>query len=248
MATGTDDSPERGARPPSGGGALHELQPPSLLWLGRVDYEPTWRAMQQRTDAATDATPDEVWFLEHPPVFTMGTNARAEHLLAVGDIPVVDIDRGGQVTYHGPGQLVVYPLLDLNRTGLGVRALVLGIEDAVIAVLAGWGIQARGKRDAPGVYVGERKIASVGLRIRRGRSYHGLALNVAMDLEPFARINPCGYAGLQMTQVATLGGPGDVREVAEALAPHLLRTLGFDAPAASAQSATSTWLQDVSSR
>jgi lipoyl(octanoyl) transferase len=203
--------------------------------------------MQMRTDTATPATPDEIWFLEHLPVFTMGMNARPEHLLAVGDIPVVDIDRGGQVTYHGPGQLVVYPLLDLARNGLGVRALVEGIERAVVATLAEWGIDAYGRRDAPGVYVGPRKIASVGLRIRRNRSYHGVALNVAMDLEPFARINPCGYAGLQMTQVSELGGPSSVRTVGEALAPHLLRSLGFER-AASAQSATSTWLQDVSSR
>jgi len=203
--------------------------------------------MQVRTDTATPATPDEIWFLEHLPVFTMGMNARPEHLLAVGDIPVVDIDRGGQVTYHGPGQLVVYPLLDLVRNGLGVRTLVEGIERAVVATLAEWGIDAYGRRDAPGVYVGPRKIASVGLRIRRNRSYHGVALNVAMDLEPFARINPCGYAGLQMTQVSELGGPSSVRTVGEALAPHLLRSLGF-ARAASDHSATSTWLQDVSSR
>ena len=221
---------------------------PALRWLGRVDYEPTWRAMQRRTDEATAATPDEIWFLEHPPVFTMGMNAKAEHLLAVGDIPVVNIDRGGQVTYHGPGQLVVYPLLDLSRGELGVRALVEGIERAVVATLAGWGIEAYGKRDAPGVYVAERKVASIGLRIRRGRSYHGLALNVAMDLEPFARINPCGYAGLQMTQVSVLGGPSDVRAVGEALAPHLLHALGYGQQAVAGQSATSTWLQDVSSR
>ena len=220
---------------------------PSLLWLGRVDYEPTWHAMQAQTDGATAATRDEIWFLEHPPVFTMGMNAAAEHLLAVGDIPVVDIDRGGQVTYHGPGQLVVYPLLHLGRRGLGVRTLVTGIENAIVATLAGWGIEAHARRDAPGVYVGERKIASVGLRIRRGWSYHGLALNVAMDLEPFARINPCGHAGLQMTQVSELGGPAAVRTVAEALAPQLLRALGWPSTPG-AQSATSTWLQDVSSR
>jgi lipoyl(octanoyl) transferase len=244
--------PSPGLRPTSPAGAGEVPEPASagevrLLWLGRVEYEPTWRAMQQRTDAATDATPDEIWFLEHPPVFTMGMNARAEHLLAVGDIPVVDIDRGGQVTYHGPGQLVVYPLLDLSRRALGVRALVEGIERAVIGTLAQWSIVAHGSRDAPGVYVDGRKVASVGLRIRRGRSYHGLALNVAMDLEPFARINPCGYAGLQMTQLSALGGPADLRAVAEALAPHLLRELGFDADRPD-QSATRTWLQDVSSR
>jgi lipoyl(octanoyl) transferase len=220
---------------------------PRLRWLGRVDYEPTWREMQRVTDSATAETPDEIWFLEHPPVFTMGMNARREHLLAVGDIPVVDIDRGGQVTYHGPGQLVVYPLLDLGRRGLGVRQLVEGIEGAVVRTLGAWGIEAYGKRDAPGVYVREQKIASVGLRIRRGRSYHGLALNVAMDLEPFARINPCGYAGLAMTQISALGGPASVREVATALAPQLLVSLGCDAAETSAQSATSTWLQDVSS-
>jgi lipoyl(octanoyl) transferase len=227
--------------------AMQDVSAPTLKWLGCVDYEPTWRAMQRRTDEATAATPDEIWFLEHPPVFTMGMNAKAEHLLAPGDIPVVDIDRGGQVTYHGPGQLVVYPLLDLARLGLGVRALVEAIERAIVATVAQWGIQAHGKRDAPGVYVGERKIASIGLRIRRGRSYHGLALNVAMDLAPFARINPCGYAGLQMTQLSDLGRPAGVREVSEALAPQLLRALGFCAQA-ERQSATSTWLQDVSSR
>jgi lipoyl(octanoyl) transferase len=218
-----------------------------LKWLGCVDYEPTWRAMQKRTDEATRDTADEIWFLEHPSVFTMGMNAKAEHLLAPGTIPVVHIDRGGQVTYHGPGQLVVYPLLDLSRQQLGVRALVEGIEGAVIATLAGWGIVAYGKRDAPGVYVDGRKLASVGLRIRRSRSYHGLALNVAMDLEPFARINPCGYAGLEMTQVSGLGGPSSVRAVAEAMAPHLLRAFRFDG-ALRDHSATSTWLQDVSSR
>ncbi len=213
-----------------------------LRWLGRVDYEPTWRDMQRRTDMADADTLDEIWFLEHPPVFTMGMNAKREHLLAPGDIPVVNIDRGGEVTYHGPGQLVVYPLLRLDRHGLGVRALVEGIERAVIATVAQWGVVARGDRKAPGVYVGERKLASIGLRIRKGRSYHGLALNVAMDLEPFRRINPCGYAGLEMTQLADHGGPSDLRAVAGALAPALLDALGF------AQSATSTWLQDVSSR
>jgi lipoyl(octanoyl) transferase len=213
-----------------------------LRWLGCVEYEPTWREMQRITDEAGDRTPDEIWFLEHPPVFTMGMNAKAEHLLATGDIPIVHIDRGGQVTYHGPGQLVVYPLLDLERHRLTVRSLVDGIERAVITTVAKWGIEARGDRCAPGVYVRSRKLASIGLRIRRGRCYHGLALNVAMDLEPFRRINPCGYAGLQMTQLADLGAPSDPRTVAEALAPNLLEALGLP------QSATSTWRQDVSSR
>jgi lipoyl(octanoyl) transferase len=217
---------------------------PRLRWLGRVAYEPTWRAMQQQVDAGDPQAPDEIWFLEHPPVYTLGMNASPGHLLAPGDIPVVQIDRGGQVTYHGPGQLVVYPLLDLARAKLGVRALVEGIERAIVATAGHFGIEARGRRDAPGVYVGPRKLASVGLRIRRGRSYHGLALNVAMDLEPFRRINPCGYEGLEMTQLADLGGPADLGAVADVLAPRLLAELGLEPVP---QSATSTWRQDVSS-
>jgi lipoyl(octanoyl) transferase len=212
-----------------------------LRWLGRVDFEPTWRAMQRLTEASTAETPEEIWFLEHPPVFTMGMNAKAEHLLAPGDIPVVNIDRGGEVTYHGPGQLVVYPLVDLQRHGLGVRALVEGLERAIIAMVATWGIAAHGDRAAPGVYVQGRKLASIGLRIKRGRSYHGLALNVAMDLAPFRRINPCGHAGLEMVQVSELGGPADLEVVADALAPQLLESLGLR------QSATSTWRQAVKS-
>jgi len=216
-------------------------RPVTLRWLGRVDYAVALREMQRLTDSALPDGGEEIWFLEHPPVFTLGMNANPEHLLAPGDIPVVKIDRGGEVTYHGPGQLVVYPLLDLRRRGLTVRPLVVGIETAVITTVAQWGIVARGDREAPGVYVGERKLASIGLRIRRGRSCHGLALNVAMDLEPFRRINPCGHAGLEMTQVRDLGGPADLEQVARDLAPHLLASLGID------QSATSTWLQDVSS-
>jgi lipoyl(octanoyl) transferase len=218
-------------------------QAPILRWLGRAEYVPTWQAMQRHVDASGASTPDEIWFLEHPPTFTMGMNARAEHLLAPGDIPVVNIDRGGQVTYHGPGQLVVYPLLDLSRLGLGVRALVVAIERAIADTVAEWDIVAAGRRDAPGVYVAGRKLASIGLRIRRGHSYHGLALNVAMDLEPFRRINPCGYAGLEMTQLADLGGPADLPTVAQAFAPRLLAALGLDP-----QSATSTRWQDVRSR
>jgi lipoyl(octanoyl) transferase len=216
---------------------------PILRWLGRAEYESTWRAMQRHVDASGPSTPDEIWFLEHPPVFTLGMNARSEHLLAPGDIPVVSIDRGGQVTYHGPGQLVVYPLLDLARLRLGVRDLVVAIERAIADTVAEWGIVAAGRRDAPGVYVEARKLASIGLRIRRGHSYHGLALNVAMDLEPFRRIDPCGYVGLEMTQLADLGGPADVQAVATALAPRLLAAVGLDP-----QSATSTRWQDVRSR
>jgi lipoyl(octanoyl) transferase len=198
---------------------------PLLRYLGRVEYEPTWRAMQTFTAERGADTQDEIWLLEHPPVFTLGMNGKSEHLLMPGDIPVVNIDRGGQVTYHGPGQLVVYPLLDLNRRKLGVRELVVALENAVIAVVSSWGIEAAGNRDAPGVYVAGKKLASIGLRIKRGCSYHGLALNVAMDLEPFRRINPCGYAGLEVTQVSALGGPGDVGTVARAMGDALIEEL-----------------------
>jgi lipoyl(octanoyl) transferase len=195
--------------------------------LGLLEYESTWRAMQRFTAERTAATPDEIWFLEHPPVFTLGLNASRAHLLAPGEIPVVQIDRGGQVTYHGPGQLVVYPLIDLKRAGLGVRDFVTALENAVIALAADYHIRAACRRGAPGVYVGQCKLASVGVRVRRQGSYHGLALNVALDLEPFARINPCGYAGLQMTQLAALGGPATVAEAAQRLEPHLLAALGL---------------------
>ncbi|HKU13713.1 MAG TPA: lipoyl(octanoyl) transferase LipB [Steroidobacteraceae bacterium] len=204
---------------------------PLLRWLGRVDYEPTWRAMQALTEQRGPQTRDEIWFLEHPPVFTLGMNAAREHVLAPGDIPVVQIDRGGQVTYHGPGQLVVYPLLDVRRHALGVRQLVVALENGIIALLASWNIEAVGRRDAPGIYVEGRKLASIGLRIRRGCSYHGLAFNVAMDLEPFRRINPCGYRGLEVTDLRTLGVSVELRSVAEQLAPHLLRALGTSADA-----------------
>jgi lipoyl(octanoyl) transferase len=204
--------------------------------------------MQSFTDERDAATPDEVWFLEHAPVFTQGLNGRREHLLAPGDIPVVGIDRGGQVTYHGPGQLVVYPLIDLRRRGIGVRELVVALETAVIAFAAAHGITANGRRDAPGVYVDGRKLASLGLRIRRGCSYHGLALNVDMDLEPFGRINPCGMAGLQMTQLAALGVGGDLHAIAQELAPHLRDALGIAWNERwSGQSETSTTPLSVSS-
>jgi lipoyl(octanoyl) transferase len=183
--------------------------------------------MQRFTDERDSATPDEIWFLEHPPVFTLGMNASRAHVLAPGDIPVVQIDRGGQVTYHGPGQLVVYPLIDLRRSGLGVRHLVTALERSVIDLAADHGVIAEARRDAPGVYVEGRKLASVGIRVRRGASYHGLALNVRLDLEPFGRINPCGYEGLQMTQLADLSGLSSVSAAAEALQPHLLKALGF---------------------
>ncbi len=193
--------------------------------LGLQEYEPLWRAMQRLTDERTLETADEIWFTEHPSVFTLGLNASREHVLAAGDIPVVQIDRGGQVTYHGPGMLMIYPLIDLKRLGLGVRDLVTALEQSVVDLAASYGIEARARPEAPGVYVAETKLASVGLRIRRGASYHGMALNVDVDLEPFLRINPCGYAGLQMTDLATLGGDSDLDTVREKLLPYFLRHL-----------------------
>ncbi|HUN24862.1 MAG TPA: lipoyl(octanoyl) transferase LipB [Steroidobacteraceae bacterium] len=198
---------------------------PLVRRLGRAAYEPTWRAMQRFTDTRGAQTPDEIWFLEHPPVFTLGLAGRREHLLAPGDIPVVASDRGGQVTYHGPGQLVTYVLIDLRRRGLGVRELVTTLERAVVAYTRALGIECWARRDAPGVYSERGKLASVGLRIRRGASYHGIALNVAMDLEPFGRIDPCGYKGLKMTQLASLGGPQSVDEALDGLEPRMLEAL-----------------------
>ncbi|MGE0114006.1 MAG: lipoyl(octanoyl) transferase LipB [Steroidobacteraceae bacterium] len=200
---------------------------PLLNYLGKVSYEPVWRAMQRFTDERDADERDQIWFLEHPPVFTLGLNGKPEHVLAAGDIPVVQIDRGGQVTYHGPGQLVVYPLIDLRRHKLGVRDLVMALENAVIDTASTWGVAAAAKRDAPGVYVDGRKLASIGLRIRRGCTYHGLAFNVAMDLEPFQRINPCGYQGLQVVDLATLGVQQTPAQVAQVLAPRLLAALGL---------------------
>lgn len=193
--------------------------------LGRARYLDTWRAMQAFTDQRGADTPDELWVLEHEPVFTLGMNADPAHLLTPGDVPVVQVDRGGQVTYHGPGQLVVYPLIDLRRAGLGVRDLVTALEQAVIATAAGFGIVAATRSGAPGVYVEGAKLASIGIRVRRGASYHGLAVNVDMDLGPFSRINPCGFEGLAMTQFAALGGPRGIAAVAGVLVPELRRSL-----------------------
>lgn len=173
--------------------------------LGQQAYLPVLQQMQTFTRNRSADTVDELWLVQHLPVFTLGRNSKPEHVLAPGDIPVVSIDRGGQVTYHGPGQLVVYLLLDIRRKGLGVRELVEGIEQAIIALLAQYGVAGQGRRDAPGVYVDGKKIAALGLRVTRGCTYHGLSLNVDMDLEPFQRINPCGYAGLQVTQCKDLG-------------------------------------------
>lgn len=181
--------------------------------LGESDYLTVFEEMKAVTDARDGQTPDQLWLLQHPRVFTQGQAGKAEHVLAPGDIPVVPVDRGGQVTYHGPGQWVVYLLVDLRRRNLGVRPLVTLIEDSIVQLLAGYGIEAAARPDAPGVYVRADKIASLGLRVRRGCSYHGLALNVDMDLEPFSRINPCGYAGLQVTSMARCLGHSPEMEV-----------------------------------
>lgn len=183
--------------------------------------------MRAFTDARGPDTPDELWLLQHDPVFTLGQAGKPEHVLAAGDIPVIPVDRGGQVTYHGPGQIVAYPLLDLRRLGIGVRELVNRIEQATIDTLAEWNILGTRRGGAPGVYIGEAKIAALGLRVRRGCSFHGLAFNIAMDLEPFRRINPCGYAGLQVTQMLDLGGPSRLAEVEDALAAQLCRQFGL---------------------
>ena len=224
---------------------------PVIRHLGLAPYEPTWRAMQKFTDVRESSTPDEIWFVEHPAVFTLGLNASREHLLSPGEIPVVQIDRGGQVTYHGPGQLVVYPLIDLRRRRLNVRELVVALENAVIAYVGALGLSAQGSRDAPGVYLDGAKLASVGLRIRRGASYHGLALNVSLDLRPFERINVCGHRGLTVTRLADqddrfagipAAAAGDA--AANGLTPHLLRQLKFEGD----YSAINTTGQAVNSR
>lgn len=196
-------------------------------FLGHRDYVPCWQAMQAFTDERDASTPDEIWFCEHQPVFTLGLNAAREHLLTPGDIDVVQIDRGGQVTYHGPGILMIYPLIDLKRARIGVRQLVTALEQSVVDLLAKHAIDAESKPDAPGVYVADRKVASVGLRIRRGASYHGMALNVDGDLEPFSRINPCGFRELEMTDMRRLGVAATLEETADAFLPHFLRHVGF---------------------
>jgi lipoyl(octanoyl) transferase len=208
-------------------GRAADAPSPVIRRMGLVEYEPTWEAMQAFTDGRGADDPDEIWALEHPPVFTLGRNASLAHVLRPGDIPLVQIDRGGQVTYHGPGQVVVYPLLDIERLGLNVRALVCTLELAIIRTVGEFGVEARGDREAPGVYVEGRKLASLGLRIRRGCCYHGLALNVDCDLEPFGRINPCGYAGLEVTSLARLGVDESLPVVTEALLTELVKELGY---------------------
>ncbi len=205
---------------------LPTTPPLQILELGLREYEPTWRAMQELTNRRTGETADQAWLLQHPPVFTLGQAGKPEHLLHPGEIPVVQVDRGGEVTYHGPGQLILYLMLDLRRRNLGIRQLVTAMEQTVISLLSDYGIEASSRREAPGAYVQDRKIASLGLRVRRGCSYHGLALNVDMDLEPFQRINPCGHPGLEVTQLADEQGPRDLQQVGEELLYQLNRQIG----------------------
>lgn len=195
--------------------------------LGLMDYETVWRAMQTFTDQRDENTPDELWLVEHPPVFTQGQAGRAEHILAPGDIPVIQVDRGGQVTYHGPGQIVAYPLIDIGRLEMGVRTLVTGIEQAIIDVLQFYGVDAQLEEGAPGVYIDGVKIASLGLRIRKGKSFHGLSFNINMDLEPFQRINPCGYEGLQVTNLSAFTEVS-MHEVEDRLVAGLSEVLGYN--------------------
>ena len=200
--------------------------------LGRQPYEPVWRAMQAFTDARDEATADELWLVEHDPVFTLGQAGKPEHVLMPGDIPVLHVDRGGQVTYHGPGQIVLYPLLDLRRLKVGVREYVCRIEQAIIDTLGDWNIEAVRREGAPGVYVAGAKIAALGIRVRRGCTFHGLAFNIAMDLSPFQRINPCGFEGLQVTSLVDLGGPSGLDAVKPALVAHVAAQFGLEAEAA----------------
>ena len=215
-----------GAHEPGGGlpAAPLDSRPLCVRRLGRVEYVPTWRAMQDFTAQRVADTPDELWLLEHPPVYTQGQAGKPEHLIAATDIPVVPIDRGGQITYHGPGQLVAYLLVDLRRRGYGVRELVTRMEQAVIDLLAAEGVTAERQAGAPGVYVAGAKIAALGLRVRHGCTYHGLALNVDMALAPFAAINPCGYAGLAVTQCRDLGVALSMPQAEQALT-HALRAV-----------------------
>jgi lipoyl(octanoyl) transferase len=209
------------SKPAAGGCGL------TVRELGLQPYEPVWRAMQAFTDARDENTPDELWLVQHAAVFTQGQAGKAEHVLAARDIPVVQVDRGGQVTYHGPGQIVAYPLLDLRRLGMGVKTLVCRIEEAILRVLAHYGVSAERRPGAPGIYVQGAKIASLGLRVRRGCSFHGLAFNIHMDLEPFQRINPCGFAGLEVTDLSHFATV-ELAEVQQRLVTELAEQLGFE--------------------
>ena len=207
---------------------MDTVKPPLIIKnLGRCDYQSVWSAMQDFTNHRDKTTTDELWLVQHPPVFTQGLAGKAEHVLAAGDIPVIQVDRGGQVTYHGPGQIVAYPLLDLRRHGIGVKSLVHGIEQAVIDVLTQYNIDACRKQKAPGVYVNGAKIAALGLKIRKGCSYHGLAFNIDMDLSPFACINPCGFSGLKVIQLCDLNRDCDIPTVQKQLADSFCQNLNF---------------------
>jgi lipoyl(octanoyl) transferase len=199
-----------------------------VRYLGQVDYEQTWHDMQRFTDQRTEASADELWVLQHPPVYTLGKNGKPEHVLNPRSIPVINVDRGGQVTYHGPGQIVIYTLLDLNRLKIGVREFVTILESTIVELLAGYGIEASARRDAPGVYVNGDKIAALGLRVRRGCSFHGLAFNIDMDLEPFTRINPCGYEGLNVTQLKNHVEETDIESVVDDLLRRLKNKLNYE--------------------
>jgi len=200
----------------------------AIRQLGLRDYNDVYDAMRTFTEYRSARSCDEIWLVEHLPVFTLGRRGAIEHILDAGDIPVIHSDRGGQVTYHGPGQLVVYMLLDLQRKNMGILSLVNTIQDSIMALLVNFGIESSTRPDAPGVYVDNRKIASIGLRVRRGCCYHGMSLNIAMDLAPFKRINPCGYAGLEVTQISDLQGPDEVDNVATRLCDYLRDHLGYD--------------------
>ena len=212
---------------PATGANTASRQTLRIRQLGQRDYSPVWQAMQDFTQQRNSHTLDEIWLVEHPRVFTLGLNGKHQHILNAGDIPIVKSDRGGQVTYHGPGQLVVYLMIDLQRQGLGVRALVTLIEQSIIALLADHNIEAISRKDAPGVYVNGAKIAALGLRIKRGYSYHGLSLNIDMDLEPFSRINPCGYPDMPITQLTHLGIKTKLPTVAQSLLTHITAHLGY---------------------
>ncbi|MBN27332.1 MAG: octanoyltransferase [Alteromonadaceae bacterium] len=206
---------------------MNDTTPVIIRQLGRQPYQPIWQAMQDFTDNRDAHSQDEIWLVEHDPVFTQGQAGKEEHLLAPGDIPVVKVDRGGQVTYHGPGQQMMYVLLNLKRHNLGVRTLVSALENCIVDTLKEYAIDAYPRADAPGVYVDSKKVCSIGLRIRRGCSFHGLALNVNMDLAPFQRINPCGYAGLEMVDCTQLGGPDALSVAGSAIADKLCSLLGI---------------------
>lgn len=201
---------------------------PVVKYLGITDYQPVWQSMKLFTQERTENTADELWVTEHYPVYTQGLNGRREHVINPGEIPMVKVDRGGQVTYHGPGQLVIYCLLDLTRLGLGIRQLVTAIEQSIVQLLKAYNIDAYAKKEAPGVYVNEAKIAALGLRVRKGRCYHGLSLNLDMDLKPFSGIDPCGYRDLEVIQLADLVKDFSTEQVQQQLCSILMNEIGYE--------------------